>query len=172
LAAPRQTLIALLCALARALGLKRDSMTEQAVGHCAECAAPFAYRLIHNGFNESAYAYCDRCGMTALFDGWYAAIPQAAHLTLHQRISADVEPFLRSCACGGRFTAGAEPRCPTCIRPLDPNDVTDFIESNAPGAKQGWRWQRNWAGLYAIVIDGRVAPDPWLSPLPSRRAKA
>jgi len=33
--------------------------------------------------------------------------------------------------------------------------ATSYIESNAPGTKKGWRWQRNWSGLYGIVIEGR-----------------
>jgi hypothetical protein len=26
----------------------------------------FSYQLIHNGFSDTAFAYCDRCGRTAL----------------------------------------------------------------------------------------------------------
>ena len=37
-------------------------------GTCESCGHSFDYMLIHNGFNDSAFAYCDSCGMTALFD--------------------------------------------------------------------------------------------------------
>jgi hypothetical protein len=140
---------------------QRSSVIEQAVGLCTVCAARFPYELIHNGFNESAYAYCDRCGITALFDGWRSDIPRAAHLQLHGPIGADVEPLLKPCACGGRFTASASPRCPCCSSVLDPVASASFMEANAPGAREGWRWQRTWSGLYAIIIAGRRIDDPW-----------
>jgi hypothetical protein len=35
-------------------------------GVCDHCSAPFGYYLIHNGFNDTAYGYCDLCGRTAL----------------------------------------------------------------------------------------------------------
>jgi hypothetical protein len=39
------------------------------IGDCEHCKKKFGYYLIHNGFNDSAYAYCDTCGSTALLDG-------------------------------------------------------------------------------------------------------
>jgi hypothetical protein len=124
--------------------------------------ASFAYALIHSGFNDSAYAYCDRCGVTAILSGWSADIPAQAGLQLHERITPSVEPFLAPCSCGGRFSASASPRCPTCDEPLDANTAGQFIEADALGAAQGWRWQRSWDGLYAIIINGREVQDPWL----------
>jgi hypothetical protein len=35
------------------------------------------------------------------------------------------------------------------------------MEQNAPGAQRGWRWQRTWAGLYALIIAEKVVFDPW-----------
>lgn len=35
-------------------------------GTCEECGRDFPYYLVHNGFNDSAYAYCEDCGQTAL----------------------------------------------------------------------------------------------------------
>ena len=131
------------------------------VGRCANCAATFKYSLIHNGFNESAYAYCDDCGTTAVLSGWSPNIPPEAGLRVHGRITAGVEPFLASCPCGGRFRASAVPRCPACREPLDPVACTAFIEADAPGTAKGWRWQRSWDGLYSIVINGRQVSDPW-----------
>jgi len=66
---------------------------EKLHGTCEHCGKAFEYYLIHNGFNESSYAYCDKCGMTALLEGW--RIPNRIHVESHQAISPDVErlPF-------------------------------------------------------------------------------
>jgi len=40
------------------------------VGACESCGHQFRYDLIHNGFNDSAYGYCDLCGCTLLLSGW------------------------------------------------------------------------------------------------------
>ena len=130
-------------------------------GKCFECLKEFEYRLIHNGFNDSAYSYCDRCGLVAILSGWYESIPQDAHLNLHENISKEAEPFLRSCECGGRFVHGASPRCPHCHTEISAVDATKYIEKNAPGSKQGWQWQRNWTGLYCVTIENLYVKDVW-----------
>jgi hypothetical protein len=91
-------------------------------GHevCKSCDATLGYCLIHNGSNESAFAYCDRCGITALFDGWSKAIPVGADLKVHGPIGADVEAYVSPCNCGGRFTGVAFPRCTRCHVPRMP----------------------------------------------------
>jgi hypothetical protein len=135
-----------------------------AEGTCHECRATFAYSLIHNGFNESAYAYCNRCGTTAVLSGWASNIPPDASFQAHVKIAPGVESFLAPWPCGGRFTADAVPRCPSCHVELDPEAARDFVERNAPGTRQGWRWEGSWDGLYAIVIEGKVVGDPWRQP--------
>jgi hypothetical protein len=131
-------------------------------GTCDHCSAPFAYELLHAGFSELAYAYCDRCGQTALLDGWSPKVPPEALAAWHQAISPSLEPLLAACACGGRFRADASPRCPSCGKALSAAAAADWIEANAEGTKVGWRWQRSWTGLYCIVINGRSVKDPWL----------
>jgi hypothetical protein len=131
------------------------------VGLCSQCATPFPYRLIHNGFNDSAYAYCDTCGATALLDSRQADIPAAANLVPHARILPSVEPFLAACICGGKFTAHAAPRCPSCRAELDAQAARVYIEANAPGTEKGWQWQGNWSGLYAIIVAGQLVSNPW-----------
>jgi hypothetical protein len=42
-------------------------------GSCDHCGGTFSYRLIHNGFSESAYAYCNQCSFTVLLSGWHPA---------------------------------------------------------------------------------------------------
>lgn len=132
-------------------------------GVCKSCDASLGYCLIHNGFNESAFAYCDRCGTTALFDGWSKAIPVGADLKVHGPIGADVESLVRPCSCGGRFRGAASPRCTRCYVALDPEEWAAPFERDAPGTAKGWRWQRTWAGLYAVIVDDRVVQDPWTS---------
>ena len=37
-------------------------------GTCESCESSFPYYLIHNGFNDSTYAYCDHCGRLAILN--------------------------------------------------------------------------------------------------------
>jgi hypothetical protein len=54
---------------------------------------------------------------------------------------------------------GAAPRCPHCHDTLSAEFATSYIEANAPGAKKGWRWQRNWSEMYCIVIEDKRVMD-------------
>src|SRR4051794_33473838 len=47
-------------------------------GNCT-CGAGFGYCLVHNGFNDSAFAYCDGCGTTAIFGGYSERIPKGVN---------------------------------------------------------------------------------------------
>ena len=149
--------------------MARDGSTVTGgAGTCEHCGYVFAYQLIHNGFNESCYAYCAECGMTALLDTERkdpltrdSSPPSASGLPRHRSIRAEGEGVLLPCRCGGRFKHGAGPRCPGCRAALSPKAAAAWIEKDASGAEKGWRWQRNWAGLYAIIIDDRVAVNPW-----------
>src|SRR6185436_11116496 len=118
--------------------------------------------LIHNGFNESAYAYCDRCGTTALFNGYSDPVPKDVNVGFHGPLRPDAERLVQPCACGGRFRGTAAPRCPHCTTELSAVASTEFIERHAAGSAGGWRWQRSWQGLYAIVVEGRMIEDPWM----------
>jgi len=89
---------------------------ENYIGLCEDCNKEFAYHLIHNGFNNSSYAYCDKCGMTALLDLFKT--PGGVALLPHQIITPEIEPCLALCACGGSFKATATPRCPNCGQAL------------------------------------------------------
>jgi hypothetical protein len=51
---------------------------------------------------------------------------------------------------------------PDCLAVLSPADATSWIEADAPGTAKGWHWQRNWVGIYAIIVNGKVEWDPWL----------
>jgi hypothetical protein len=136
---------------------------EENRGECEHCRVSFHYSLVHNGFNESSFAYCELCGMTAILSGWYAEIPAEANFVVHGPVSRESEALLAPCVCGGQFRGDAAPRCPTCRQILDPLEARVWIEANAPGAQKGWRWQNSWQGLYAIVIERRMASDVWRS---------
>ncbi len=129
------------------------------LGTCEECGSTFPYYMIHNGFNDSVYAYCCECGRTALLDGW--RMPSQLVADLHGPIAPEREYLLEACECGGRFRGSAAPRCPNCRHELSALDAGKWIEANAPGAKQGWHWQRSWRGVYAIIICDRVVNNNW-----------
>ncbi|HUQ86416.1 MAG TPA: hypothetical protein VM096_02590 [Vicinamibacterales bacterium] len=143
--------------------MAQNTMRPESTGTCESCGHQFGYTLIHNGFNESAFAYCDQCGITALFDGWSSSAPKDISIGLHGPITPEAEVRAAACACGGHFLATAAPRCPACHATLSAEKAADYIERNARGTSKGWRWQRNWRGLYAIVIEDRLASDPWHS---------
>ena len=133
---------------------------ENSEGTCDKCGRTFGYYLVHNGFNESCYAYCAGCGMTAIMNTQYQD-RAAEGLPRHRSITPEGEPFLAPCTCGGAFKADAAPRCPHCHEPLSATAAASWIEAAAPGSAQGWRWQRDWVSLYAIVVEGRVINNPW-----------
>jgi len=126
---------------------------------CPDCRAHFQYQLIHNGFNDSSYAYCGKCGATALCSHrkWPEGLPPSDYGPL---LPEQVE-CLRPCSCGGYFHTHAMPRCPACGNALDPLQATSWIEAVAPGTASGLRWQASWLGLYALAVESKVLNDPW-----------
>ena len=130
-------------------------------GECDTCLQAFHYALIHNGFNDSAFAYCDQCGMTVLVSAWDRDTPAAAKLKVHGPVNPEAEAMLAPCPCGGAFRANALPRCPHCSVELSADVAANYIEANAPGTAKGWRWQRSWQGLYAVIVEGRSTKGRW-----------
>ncbi len=132
------------------------------VGLCEHCNHHFHYYLVHNGFGDTAYSYCESCGTTALLSGWFEHIPKNACLRVHGPISRAIESLLTPCECRGAFKSESAPRCPKCKNILSAQAARPWIEANAPGTARGWRWQDSWAGVYCIVIEDRVVNDNWL----------
>ena len=130
-------------------------------GTCEHCAGAFTYRLVHNGFSDTAYGYCVSCGCTAQLSGWFDQIPHKAALKLHEPITPQTEALLRPCECGGLFSGTAAPRCPHCKQELSAERSRPWIETNARGTAKGWPWQNSWSGIYSIVIEENRASDPW-----------
>lgn len=126
------------------------------LGTCEQCGHEFAFRIIHNGFNETGYAYCDACGRVGFLDthderltefrnggGWPGALPDK------------LAEFLNECACGGRFRFGACPRCPKCRQALSASKARVWIERSAAPE---WKWQGDWTGCYCIQIEPLPSP--------------
>ena len=147
----------LLTKLLLARGVKMSR--EDGRGLCSCCGKEFVYYLIHNGFNDSSYAYCDLCGETCLLNLW--TLPVGVEINDCGVIPDDIEPKLRPCKCGGAFRRSAAPRCPNCSSILSATEAATYLVANAPGTKGGWRWQRTWDGLYCIVIEERLSNDCW-----------
>jgi hypothetical protein len=123
-------------------------------GDCEHCCRDYRYMLLHAGFGEFSYAYCDSCGTLAAFAYTNRELLSLPPLSAkHEEIDAAWEPFLRPCACGGHFRKGASPRCVYCNSALSADYAAGHIERNSVGAARGWRWQRNWNDLYCLVIE-------------------
>jgi hypothetical protein len=135
------------------------AMRELSPGICEHCRRTFGYYLIHSGFNDSSYAYCEKCGQTAIFSIYDKRVAKLPPCPPFKEICAEWEPYILPCGCGGAFKHGAFPRCPHCSQPLSPEKATAYIESNSPGTKKGWHWQGKWQGLYCIIIENRVVDD-------------
>lgn len=125
---------------------------------CEHCRASFDIELVHNGFGESSYAYCSDCGKTAILSGWNKNWPRGVKCT-QAEIAPEMEQHLLPCACGGKFSKGNSPRCPKCRQVLSPERAAIYLEDQSPGAKKGWRWQRDWQGIYCVVVSGQSVVD-------------
>ncbi|MFA5055768.1 MAG: hypothetical protein WC562_06315 [Dehalococcoidia bacterium] len=133
-------------------------------GYCEICRKQFGYYMIHNGFNDSGYAYCDKCGQTCLLNLWHIpkGIPEGIQKEIHVGlIPESAEAFLNPCACGGTFRREAYPRCPHCNSILSPK-ARKYIEENARNAQKGW--MENWRGIMCIIIEDKVLHDVWKEP--------
>lgn len=131
---------------------------------CPDCGHQFPYDIWHCGFGDDWYLYCNRCGMAALFNHWdntVAEISKLHNIKGNQGLAPkSLEPFVLPCSCGGVFSLDASPRCPHCARELSAELMTIAIEKNAPGTAKGWRWDRNWKGIYVFVVDKRFVKKP------------
>jgi hypothetical protein len=128
-------------------------------GDCEHCSQTYRYMLLHAGFGEFSYAYCECCGILAAFSYTNKDLQKLPPLSSkNEEIDADWEPFLRSCSCGGRFHKGASPRCIHCNSELSAEYAAGHIERNSVGAARGWHWQRNWSSLYCMVLEDPLNP--------------
>ncbi len=136
-------------------------MSSIEIGECDKCRKPFEYSLIHNGFNDTVYAYCDKCGCTAFLNFYSGSIPTGLNLPEAGPFDSLIALMLSPCTCGGIFTPNAAPRCPHCGEALSAEAAAQWIEGDSPGTAAGWRWQRTWRGLYCLIVEGNRIDDPW-----------
>ena len=133
-----------------------SAMSNEATGTCEHCGKSFGYTLLHCGFGDCSYAYCEKCGMTAILSLWDKRMPKLSQGAWgQQEIPTDLEQYMQPCECGGFFKRGSSPRCPRCSQGLSAEIATTYIERNAPGTKKGWKWQRSWHAMYCMVIENR-----------------
>jgi hypothetical protein len=128
-------------------------------GDCEHCGQIYRYSILHAGFGDYSYAYCDTCGNLATIgysSSHVLTMPQIS--SPHQVIDAEWEPFLRPCDCGGHFRKGASPRCVFCTRMLSADHAASHIERNFIAGGRGWRWQRNWTDVYCMDIEDPSRP--------------
>ena len=113
-------------ASSRAYPILSIAMRKLESGQCKSCGKQFGYYLIHSGFNDSVYAYCDSCGMTADLSIYDKRMPKLHGCAPFQEICPELEPHIQPCQCGGSFKKGASPRCPHCGQALSAEDATNY----------------------------------------------
>lgn len=133
------------------------------LGWCDKCRIEFNFSAIHNGFNETTYAYCDTCGKTCFLEEYFKEIPEKCKWFFdtaqrYEKISERLEPYLEKCSCGGNFRRNAVPRCPQCRQKLDPLEVNKHVKSD-----EKYKWQNDWTGIYAMIIKDNKVYNNWKS---------
>ena len=129
---------------------------------CHDCGQASDVRLVHSGFNGSAWAYCDTCGMLCLADiYWAGEIDDASRPGMP--VSPTVQARLPPCACGGAFGGVCAPRCPKCRTAFL---LSDFPPIFSSGYRSLWRripaltsW-REYDSYYTFVVEGRRFEHP------------
>lgn len=128
-------------------------------GDCEHCSRTYRYMLLHAGFGDFSYAYCECCGTLAAFAYTNKDLANLPPTSIrHQVISPSWEPFIRPCSCSGQFRRGASPRCVFCNSALSAEFAGAHIEQNSRGAARGWHWQGDWEGTHCMVIEDPSNP--------------
>jgi putative hemolysin len=141
---------------------------QQYPGQCDSCGVAFDWYPIHNGFDNSFYAYCSGCGTTAILDFYGTPLtqhPAVAKLPTGE-IPQEIEYLLQSCSCGSRFQAGAKPRCPRCAHELLPRAGANGGSSSVAPQRRNAGWPLTWnpAQIYCIFINDKVVNNPFRQP--------
>jgi hypothetical protein len=133
---------------------------------CASCAKTFSVALLHNGFNNSEFLYCDTCHRVAILNFYsrrsnlllqLADMSGGVLWSWRNSIEAnrDIEMRLSPCQCGGHFSFQAAPHCPICRAALNLQDVLRQLN-----VRQGWN--NGWRGIYCLVVEGGIVEDPFV----------
>ena|SRR5690348_16064586 len=137
---------------------------EQYQGECENCGQSFHWYPVHNGFNQSFYAYCSGCGSTAILDFWGTPLthhPAVAKL-VGGAIPNEIEGLLEPCSCGSRFCTSARPRCPHCDHELLPRAAGACEAASQPQrTRRDWPLTWNPAQVYCVIINDKVVYNPF-----------
>ena len=92
-------------------------MRDEFTGTCEHCAKSFGYLLFHCGFGDCSYAYCNKCGMTAILSLWDKRFPKLALPAgwVQQEIPAELEQFFETLRVWRSFQAGCIPSLSTML---------------------------------------------------------
>lgn len=134
---------------------------------CSTCSELFSVEVLHAGFDDSEFLYCDHCHRVAvlnIYSGRSTALRDLAQAGLwtwrdSPGARSQIEALLAPCECGGHFTFDAVPRCPHCRDPLILDSVLSQLDA------RGW-WKQGWRGVYCLITAGGRVDDP-LAGVPS-----
>jgi len=86
--------------------------------------------IIHSGFDDSGFLYCDKSGdllTWSSFDPRYVQLVGQIHpWALSKEQKSIVESSLIRCDCGGTFAFAATPRCPVCNHTIPEISIDDI----------------------------------------------
>lgn len=130
------------------------------IGSCENCNQRFSYALIHNGFNDSAYAYCDTCGCVAS-SLLGREPPTASRFASTARLPRTSSGTLIDVAAGVSFELKHRRDAriaDTHSRLMSPPDI---LRRMRQGPRKDGAGNVNWQGLYCIIVEGRSIKAPW-----------
>ncbi len=141
--------------------LKSDSKLtrDPEKGTCESCGLDFEFYLVHNGFNNSAYSYCNACGKTAILDVLFYQYDQLGIGS--GRIAKNKVQYIANCECGGKFQFESKPRCPHCLEEISAEAASKYINRKSDDPRGEWNWQQDWSGIYCILIEQNVVRNNW-----------
>lgn len=129
---------------------------------CPTCKHSYYGRVLHAGFDDSEFLYCDRCFRIALL----SIYSRSADILLRLAVPAlwswresaasriEIEASLRGCECGGRFTFDAVPKCFNCQSVLPLETILEAFGAH------GW-WGVGWRGFYCLIQEEHLVQNPY-----------
>ena len=94
---------------------------------CSHCKQSFPYMRIDNQISDSWYLYCAECGGVGLLTS-RELLPSDIYQTSGYELAAEAESFVPACECGGKFTHGALPRCPSCRTEIPRDAMIEMLD--------------------------------------------
>ena len=105
-------------------------------------------KIIHSGFDDTGFMYCDKCGDILTWDAYdpnyEAIVGDKLPWMLNDDEKIRVEKAVISCDCGGNFKFEAKPRCPKCnneIPDILPDAIHFIILNNEINSRERNIWK-------------------------------